>query len=74
MIKYKYTINKRLLTYTYIYIYKHEDNKNVVSSGKSRSRFVVPGPGAYDINVSSIKRSSPRFSFGTKVIRKEFNL
>jgi len=35
-------------------------------SRKSRSKFVVPGPGAYDINVSSIKRSSPRFSFGTK--------
>jgi len=41
------------------------NNKNVVSSGK-RSKFVVPGPGAYNINVSSIKSSSPRFSFGTK--------
>jgi len=43
-------------------------NGNVVSQGsRVRSKFVVPGPGAYDINVSSIKNTSPRFSFGTKV-------
>ncbi|ORX44133.1 hypothetical protein BCR36DRAFT_373433 [Piromyces finnis] len=42
-------------------------NGNVVASGKKpRSKFVVPGPGAYDINLTSIKNSSPRFSFGTK--------
>lgn len=47
---------------------KLNKNGNVVS-GNNRSRtskFVVPGPGAYDINVSSIKNAAPKFSFGTK--------
>jgi len=38
------------------------------SSGKKYNvnRFVVPGPGAYNINIQSIKNASPRFSFGIK--------
>eukprot|EP00833_Pecoramyces_ruminatium_P008818 jgi/Orpsp1_1/1182850/evm.model.c7180000082909.1 len=45
-----------------------DKNTNVVSSGKKyrTSKFVVPGPGAYDINLQSIKNTSPRFSFGIK--------
>ncbi|ORY27509.1 hypothetical protein LY90DRAFT_705870, partial [Neocallimastix californiae] len=44
------------------------ENGNVVSQGRRyrSNKFVVPGPGAYDINLHSVKNNSPRFSFGIK--------
>jgi len=52
-----------------IFTYEGE-NGNVVSQGRRyrSNKFVVPGPGAYDINLHSVKNNSPRFSFGIKVV------
>jgi len=65
-----YSLHSRLTSNDNFTLPKEKLNKNgnIVSSGngKPRYKFIVPGPGAYNINFSPIKSSSPRFSFGTK--------